>query len=122
MPIVKTADLIGEALHWATGKADGQPLQIVPAQYGNPARVFVETPSGLVRYRPTTDWLTAGDLMDRHKIDLVTGDDLSLSDRFRRIAVGVKIHVAAPDNRTAICRAVVAAGLGETVDVPEVLL
>lgn len=122
MSIVKTADLIGEALHWATGTADGQPLQIVPAQYGNPARVFVQVRGSLVRYRPTADWGQAGDLMDRHKIDLVTGDDLSLSDRFRRIAVGVKIHVAAPDNRTAICRAVVRQELGETVDVPEVLL
>ncbi|WP_313446928.1 phage protein NinX family protein, partial [Pseudomonas sp.] len=35
---VKTADLVGEALGWAVGKAEGLNLELVPPQYGNPWR------------------------------------------------------------------------------------
>ncbi|WP_313447383.1 phage protein NinX family protein, partial [Pseudomonas sp.] len=35
---VKTSDLVGEALGWAVGTAEGLNLELVPPQYGNPWR------------------------------------------------------------------------------------
>ena len=123
MPIVKTAELTGEALNWAVGKADGLALQIQPPQYGIGARVFVESPSGLARYRPTVDWGQCGPLIEKFKVwvsppvgegmDEDGWDATIYEDGFKVSQVW-----GAPDARTAICRAVVAAVSGEAVDVP----
>lgn len=124
MPIVKTAELTGEALNWAVGKADGLALQIQPPQYGIGARVFEETPSGLARYRPTVDWGQCGLLIDKHAVDLDDAVEVEAFDLgHRRTAYvvnseGWRVSKSAPDARTAICRAVVAAVSGEAVDVP----
>lgn len=120
MPIVKTAELTGEALNWAAGKADGLALQIQPPQYGIGARVFVESPSGLARYRPTVDWGQCGPLIDKHAIGLC--GDSSEAWRAYTAPEDVEYQGVAADPRTAICRAVVAALSGEAVDVPGELL
>lgn len=120
MPIVNTAELTGEALNWAVGKADGRALQIQPAQYGIPARVFEEAPSGLVRYRPIVEWMQCGPLLEKYAIGLC--GDSSEAWRAYTVPEDVEYRGVSPDMRTAICRAVVSTVSGPAVDVPEALL
>ena len=123
---VQTASLEGEALNWAVGKADGRWLQVMPAQYGVPCRVFIETPSGLTRYRPVVEWAQAGELLEKHRVDVSHDDGTVYAD----VASGSRPEFGTSDRaneysrapRTAICRAVVAAVSGSAVDVPEELL
>jgi hypothetical protein len=125
MPTVKTAELTGEALNWAAGKARGLALQIQPAQYGVSARVFSENPSGQARYRPVVDGGQAFELLEHFGMELIHADDLSADQR--RVASAFAADdtqhaILGPDNRTAICRCAVAVVFGAEVDVPEALL
>lgn len=118
MRTVNTSELTGEPLNWAVGKAAGLPVQIQPAQYGISARVFVEAPSGLARYRPVIDWGQCGPIMEKHQIECEwqgsDGKAFSWTAQHQDIVEGQ----TAGDMRTAICRAVVAAVSGPVVDVP----
>jgi hypothetical protein len=114
---MRTSKLTGEALHWATAKADGLEPTILPSEYGTGPRVVV----GDKHYRPTVDWLQAGELLERHGVavgQLPTKAGVWCAD-FPADA-GKKVHFATKP-RTAICRAVVAAAFGETVEIPEEL-
>lgn len=114
MPIVNTAELTGEALNWAVGKAEGLPLQIQPAQYGIGARVFVETPSGLARYRPVLEWMQCGPLLEKMKVSV-----LQMAGTWEAVTCDpLIVSEYGDDPRTAICLAVVSAVSGPTVDVP----
>lgn len=61
---VKTADLVGEQLAWAVGKAEGLEVLLAPPIYGNPWRVFVRYTGEVtirdVRYDPHENWSLAG--------------------------------------------------------------
>lgn len=116
MRTVNTSELTGEPLNWAVGKAAGLPVQIQPAQYGISARVFIETPSGLARYRPVIDWGQCGPLLEKYAIGLC--GDSSEAWRAYTAPEDVEYRGVSPDMRTAICRAVVAAVSGPVVDVP----
>ncbi|ERL02451.1 hypothetical protein O999_05960 [Pseudomonas putida LF54] len=56
---VKTADLVGEALGWAVGKAEGIDVFLAPPQYGNSWRVFARYGGQAIehtkRYNPWED-------------------------------------------------------------------
>lgn len=71
---VKTADLVGEALGWAVGKAEGLNLELVPPQYGNSWRVFARYQGQAIehtkRYNPWEDWALAGPLIEKYKVSL----------------------------------------------------
>ena len=122
MRTVNTSELTGEPLNWAVGKAAGLPVQIQPAQYGIGARVFVEAPSGLARYRPVIDWGQCGPLVD--EFDITVGNStehLIFGERIKATgqnSEGWPAHGYGANARTAICRAVVAAVSGPVVDVP----
>ncbi|RFQ00669.1 DUF2591 domain-containing protein [Pseudomonas putida] len=72
---VKTADLAGEALGWAVGKAEGLDLQLAPPDYnGVPWRVFALYRAAVTerteRYNPWEDWALAGQLIEKYKVSL----------------------------------------------------
>lgn len=120
---VKTTDLAGEALGWAVGKAEGLDVFLAPPEYGNPWRVFVRYRAKVTerteRYNPWEDWALGGLLIQKYRVGFglysdsffaVTGLDDTPGD-----ADGLTHLVAA-------CRAIVAAKLGDTVQVPKELM
>lgn len=123
---VKTADLVGEALGWAVGKAEGLNLELVPPQYGNPWRVFARYQGQAIehtkRYNPGEDWALGGPLIEKHMVSLhcpQSTDDVWAS----WVITNKGEFCQAGDNALiATCRAIVAAKLGDTVQVPKELL
>lgn len=126
---VNVANLSGEALGWAIGKAEGLDVLLAPPVYGNPWRVFVryvgEVTTRDVRYAPQDSWADGGPLIEMHRIELRT----SGSDNWWADKVMVRIDPAAndwcgfgPSALIAACRAIVAAKLGDTVQVPKELI
>jgi hypothetical protein len=129
---VKTADLGGEALGWAVGKAEGLDLFLAPPEYGNPHRVFARYQGEAIvhtkRYNPWEDWALGGPLIDRidpqeQRFPKVLGGGRSaevwidLDDGDARVGFG------RGENRLiAAARAYVAAKLGEFVQVPKELI
>ncbi|WHL26641.1 DUF2591 family protein [Pseudomonas juntendi] len=119
---VKTADLAGEPLAWVVGKAEGLDVRLAPPHYGNPWRVFVRY-SGEVtvrdaRYDPHENWAVGGPLIHKYRV----GFGLYPSEYFA--CIGVEDHSGTAAGRThllAACRAIAAAKLGDTVQVPKEL-
>lgn len=131
--VVKTADLAGEALGWAVGKAEGLEVYLEPPGYnGVPWRVFAryqgEATVHAKRYNPWEDWALGGPLIDRidpqeQRFPKVLGGGRSaevwidLDDGDARVGLG------RGENRLiAAARAYVAAKLGEFVQVPKELI
>ncbi|MCE1033154.1 DUF2591 domain-containing protein [Pseudomonas asiatica] len=124
---VKTADLTGEALGWAVGKAEGLDLQLAPPSYnGVPWRVFARYQGQAIehtkRYNPWEDWALGGPLIEKHMVSLhcpQSTDDVwagwVITDKGEFCQAGDSAPIAA-------CRAIVAAKLGDTVQVPKELM
>jgi len=119
---VKTADLAGEALGWAVGKAEDLDVFLAPPEYGNPWRVFARYRATVTerteRYNPWEDWASGGDLIEKYRV----GFGL-YSDSFFAVT-GLNDLSGDADGSThliAACRAIVAARLGDTAQVPKEL-
>jgi hypothetical protein len=123
---VKTADLVGEQLAWAVGKAEGLDVLLAPPIYGNPCRVFVrytgEVTIREVRYNPWDDWALGGPLIEKHMVSLhcpQSTDDVwagwVITDKGEFCQAGDSALIAS-------CRAIVAARLGDTAQVPKELM
>lgn len=132
---VKTADLSGSALDWAVAKANGFAVQVRPyAEFCNAStghkvkvryhRVWYEFDGDLEEYSPSADWSQCGLLIDKYRPDVQTNSD-------GQIAAYLNNSLADPDPLVvgrgdtyliAICRAIVAARLGDTVQVPAELV
>lgn len=123
---VKTADLSGEALGWAVGKAESLDLILEPPQYGNHWRVFARSLATVIehtkRYNPWEDWTLGGPLIEKHMVSLhcpQSTDDVwagwVITDKGEFCQAGGNALIAA-------CRAIVAAKLGDTVQVPKELM
>lgn len=112
---IKTSELSGVALDWAVAQVSGE---------------FVRIVKGVVKRRfnfqgdwtPSTDWSQCGPLIEREQIDLewdgVDGQAYWWKASHQDIAqfqIGYTPLIAA-------CRAIVAAKLGDEVDVPEGLV
>lgn len=117
---VKTADLVGEALGWAVGKAEGLDVYLEPPGYnGVPWRVFVRYQGQAIehtkRYNPWEDRALAGVLVEKHCVclDFKCGLWSALGDEW---------IAGCQTPPIAICRAIVAAKLGDTVQVPKELM
>ena len=72
---VKAADLSGEALGWAVGKAEDLDLQLAePGYNGVPWRVFARHQGQAIehtkRFNPWEDWALGGPLMHKHNVSL----------------------------------------------------
>ena len=119
---VKTAELSGAALDYMTAVAVGMECQIVGNSFdtswledrpdGSRSRVFG-------RYRPSIDWSQGGPLIESNGIWL--SDDNETEENWIASSGGVDIYCGKTP-LIAACRAIVATKLGDTVDVPEVLL
>jgi len=116
---VKTADLVGEALGWAVGKAEGLDVFLAPPQYGNPWRVFARyqatATERIKRYNPWEDWALAGPLLEKHRVWMhVSGTTWSAL---------ISGWVGGEERPTvAICRSIITAKFGDTVQVPKELM
>lgn len=120
---VKTADLVGEQLAWAVAKAEGLDVHVAKPHYGVPARVFVqyrgEATERCERYNPHESWALGGRLIEKYRV----GFGL-YSDSFFAVT-GLDDTSGDADGLThliASCRAIVAAKLGDTVQVPKELI
>lgn len=120
---VKTADLAGEALGWAVGMAEGLALHLEPPQYGNGWRVFAiyrgEATERCERYNPWEAWAVGGQLIQKYRV----GFGL-YSDSFFAVTGldDIPGDADGPTHLIAASRAVVAAKLGDTVQVPKELM
>lgn len=123
---VKTADLVGEQLAWAVGKAEGLDVRLAPPIYGNPWRVFARYTGEVtirdVRYDPHENWSLAGGLIRKHKISLhapQSGGDCWAAWK----TTDEKDVVMGDATETiAACAVVVSVTLGDTVQVPKELM
>lgn len=126
--LVKTSDLIGPALDWAVAQIDGVKTLMMAPRKSEPKKPFALFGSLALSvggddessYAPSTCWHCGGPLIEKHTI----GVDLEREG----------LWVATPPNWTAetiqyaptpliaACRAIVAANLGDQVDVPDELM
>jgi len=120
----KTADLAGEALGWAVGKAEGLDVYLAPPEYGNPWRVFARYQGEAIvqtkRYNPWEDWALGGPLIDKYEADFQWARPGTLR---AVVSVGQSVGAArAETHLLAAGRAIVSAALGDTVQVPKELI
>lgn len=125
---VKTADLIGTALDWAVGVTNGW-------AWGPPHRLYewdcwrdtegnIVGPMPAQAFRPSTSWEHGGPLIDRHDIHFNAVDCTPLGlHGFRAFQKGDLLNSVFGETRLiAACRAIVAANLGNAVQVPAELM
>ena len=113
---VKTAELIGPALDWAVAKAECAPVQL-PA-----SDVVWHKYSGA--YSPSTDWAQGGSLADKYKPDLQTTAQGEFAAYLNNDTASPDplIFESGPTYLVALCRAIVAAKLGDVVSAPAELV
>lgn len=122
---LNTAELVGEPLGWAVGKALGLDLQLVPPIYGNPWRVFVkytfEVTERTARYNPQEDWALGGPVSEAEELTIgPSAWDWQGKCVLRRAqSDGASVYFEHANQLVASMRAVVHAKLGETVLVPK---
>lgn len=116
---IKTSELSGVALDWAVAQAAGVEVKLLKHSTGYCAYADY---LGEVLFDPSEDWVIGGPLIEQFRIhcDMMIYDDI------------VRYWEAnLPDQPTyeigdtplqAACRAIVAAKLGDDVDVPEGLV
>ena len=132
---VKTADLKGEALGWAVGKAERLNLELVPPEYGNPWRVFARYRATATerteRYNPWENWALGGPLIDKHHVQTsFNGSGFNRSPTgeywcaYVCMDTGQEVHPSGGGHSalTAACRAIAQANFGNTVQVPKELM
>lgn len=118
---VKTAELVGPALDWAVAHAIGHkprtghgcayPVEII--DWNRPG-----TQVNACRFEPSTDWSQGGPLISQFGIELRP----LMGNRWSACAWENGRRVQGDSAEQAICRAIVAAKLGDTVRVPAVLV
>ena len=71
---VNVANLSGEVLGWAVGKAEGLDVFLAPPEYGNPWRVFARYQGQAIehtkRFNPWENWALGGPLIEEHMVSL----------------------------------------------------
>lgn len=120
---VKTADLQGWQLAWAVAIAEELDPYLVGPHYGNPWRVFRIQHGEAIKwerlYNPHEDWALGGQLIGKYRVGFGLYSDYVFAvtglDNLPGDANGSTHLVAA-------CRAIVAAKLGDTVQVPKELI
>lgn len=130
---VKVSELEGAALDWAVAVADGvQPILwdvccgngVTNCNPSEPPECCcnpeVQVAIGFGRWQPSTDWSQGGPLIEKYRPDVQTNSD-------GQIAAYLNNSLSDPDPLAigrgdtymiAVCRAIVAAKLGDTVQIP----
>lgn len=121
---IKTSELKGVALDWAVAKSRGLSFGMVHGQ------VCLPNSSGdFVRvYMPSSNWGHGGPLIDIHAISMHHEEDDNLDDWWiveAYVGYADDIHHGTGRDKEskliAFCRALVAAELGEEVEIPDEL-
>ena len=107
--IIKTAKLEGTALDWAVARIYGAPDELATKQV-------------MDGYSLSANWSVGGPLIEQYKAEFrVRGDFYECRiEMWDDEGIGYdEIKTTGADHLTAAMRAIVAAKLGDTVDVPE---
>lgn len=118
---VKTSELAGSALDWAVAKVEGKKYDPTFMAISGHHQPGVWSTKYHANYRPSTRWDECGDLIGKHLV-IITYHNAP--DR-TPLATTHATHPAFESGQTvleAICRAVVAAKIGDTVQVPKELM
>lgn len=122
--LIKTSELVGPALDWAVAKAVGFELSAPDVErykivcYDPAAHGGAPEQGGYpLRYSPATDWAQGGPLIENHMAMLCYPTEAG--DPWEASLPGDPDWHFGQTPLIAACRAIVAAKLGETVDVPE---
>ncbi|WP_145257062.1 phage protein NinX family protein [Pseudomonas sp. DE0157] len=125
---VETTDLAGEALGWAVGKAEGLELELEPPHYGASWRVFARhrytATEEAKRYNPWEDWSLGGNLIDKYSA-MIRGYPNQMYESLAIARVRISGALAWQSGQTpliALCRVIVAAKVGDIVQVPKELM
>jgi len=124
---VKTADLAGEALGWAVGKAEGLDLFLEPPGYnGVPWRVFARYQGQAIehtkRFNPWENWALGGQLIDKHHGSTQYRPGLSEEVQYSGGPGLAGVWCYGPTALVAFSRGFVHYKLGHTVQVPKELM
>lgn len=131
---IPTSELEGAALDWAVARAVGHAVSVnsnIPwgrTEPDGPAFVehHVDEPwpgadSGVMPWRPSTDWSQGGPLIRVRGARI--GMELRMAEGSASfLQSGMRIGYTANDVLVAACRAIVAAHLGDSVQVPAELV
>ena len=107
---MKTSELTGPALDWAVAKCEGVAFDIAP--------------DGYYTYKPSTNWLHGGPIIEREGITVECHGEQWLAFK-----LGVDYYAegspdefpCGPTPLVAAMRCYVASRLGDTIDIPEEL-
>ena len=122
---MKTAELIGPALDWAVAKVEGFIDDPESWLYGaGLGRIMAGT------FRPSTNWSQGGPLIERHGIEVFCNLNAEQASRFKDASPdwracmnrGRSEHSYGPTPLIAAMRCLVAAKLGDTVQIPSELI
>ena len=139
---VKTADLIRSALDWAVAEAEGiqrfvmgndWPGNSVVADAADKDRVVICNLIGQLvvarggwsnGWSPSTDWSQGGPLIDKYavKVEHFPGETIASKANARVAMNRTAYWQSGPTPLVALCRAIVAAKLGDVVSVPAELI
>lgn len=129
MTQVKTAELTGRALDWAVAEAQGwvrypdDGIERGAIWHTDPDRAPYGGLQPVATYRPSTDWVYCGLLIEKYRVSL---EDVGIGWIARqRCVTGAQGSMEPQDDASplvAACRAVVVSVLGEVVRVPAELL
>jgi hypothetical protein len=118
---VKTCELIGPALDWAVAKCEGVKVEKFPE---SPSLFYGK---GFDKYRPSTDWLQGGPIIERELIRVIAPTMRGI-DWIARIKQGLPSSMhgwfekTGPAPLIAAMRCYVASKLGDTVQIPRELV
>ncbi|MBI6550711.1 phage protein NinX family protein [Xenorhabdus lircayensis] len=123
---LKTSELTGRALDWAVAlAADAKSVEC--SRIGDyllelPNSDYFFATGDWYTFRPSTDWAPCGQLIDIFRMEIT---NVLVNDVWKYYAtcphlMGEYQHGNTP--KLAICRAVVAAQLGDEVEIPDMLL
>jgi hypothetical protein len=117
---VKTSELVGAALDWAVAICLNGSSEFFAAFGARMLGGLITEEVTAGNIRPSTDWAQGGPLIDKH-IHLISQDGKGgmyaqcVAEPTHEFGEGPTILIAA-------CRAIVAAKLGDTVEIPTELL
>lgn len=115
---VKTAELIGYALDWAVGVAcKDSELGLYPDIRG----FWLIGPFGKP-WNPSADWSQGGPLIEKHALEIIEAGNGWAGVKTWCYGEPIEWFPEGESHLIAACRAIVAAKLGKSVQVPEELI
>lgn len=117
---VKTAELVGTALDWAVAHTQEC---VWPVVYGG--KVYHHIDREYIIYAPSTDWAQGGPLLDSMVIGVIHNSRIR-PHPFDKGYQAMASHFIGPSEGHTIliaaCRAIVAAKMGDVVQVPKLMV